>query len=957
MATIPEVPPEQKIVPIDGGRRQQIPTYDNGSVTPENTFTTPFIAGEKTAQLVGNIADQFNKAADKTALEDGAKMGYLEQQRNIEEGNREYIGGGSAFSISAQAYQKGANVAYMMRKKADYEIGLKELAEKRSNDTNRFNQESNELKKKILSDVPQSLIADISVDFDKNKLNFETQIVGIQRKQQYDQNVDDIKTGMYREIGKISGMLTAGGMQSEGLTDSFVNLQTSLESLREHFNLSPKDMREVSDELRKKLFGVYLKHEFEKVKTDPTARQKLKESLASGTYNFSELGDEYGQFIPGGKNISLREADAYGKIFEHYEKEYVQGLAGQLHIFDKGEKTKDDDALKGRNFSLDENGNLSFTNLEYDEVTARSLGMPETKIQQNKFDRAVNIAAGKYSHDAIMANITDLPRILEKINLDEQNAYKEKDQYKKSLFLAATQKAKTEVDTIYKERLEHETKGTYQDYWTEKVGPLYFSAGINLATAEGTQEWVNRFEKNGSNKPYLYSGLPSQQAIVELQTLKSAVTVEQLTSNMQQIIARQKEYASGYIAQGIKSMKGSEKEGDHAYFMLHEFTASGRTVERDQLAAAIIQRKNNMEALKAKGTLLDGGRGDTFTVEMKEARQTFFDTFGKQIDVSTAYGKAMIDSYESIYLKVRSSGITSSNDAQKIAKSFVKDTQVEIELDNGQKIMLPKSYAEDKNSSRAGDIQKLLNNVRNNPHEYNVLPAPGQTFDDLVRDKDNYTFVYDNGHFVMKNKKNDLAANVFMKLPSDHKTLIYSDAVIGIDKGNKQQTTFSDVEGTWRYDSKFSKTLPENPKNLDSYVRSLQKQFVQDHVGYNEQTKRASYKYNDWMVAPLIGFGDSKQQIAQAISLKAKENNLNDKDLEWLGQNTTYLSALNSKTVRKAVLDEYKKNYDNYRETTSKNYAATVMSPLQVIATVTKTNESKVGIRGSRYRVNPKRLD
>jgi hypothetical protein len=45
---------------------------------------------------------------------------------------------------------------------------------------------------------------------------------------------------------------------------------------------------------------------------------------------------------------------------------------------------------------------------------------------------------------------------------------------------------------------------------------------------------------------------------------------------------------------------------------------------------------------------------------------------------------------------------------------------------------------------------------------------------------------------------------------------------------------------------------------------------------------------------------------------------------------------LNSKKVRQAVLDEYKKNYDNYRETTSKNYAATVMSPLQVIATVTK---------------------
>jgi hypothetical protein len=139
--------------------------------------------------------------------------------------------------------------------------------------------------------------------------------------------------------------------------------------------------------------------------------------------------------------------------------------------------------------------------------------------------------------------------------------------------------------------------------------------------------------------------------------------------------------------------------------------------------------------------------------------------------------------------------------------------------------------------------------------------------------------------------------------------------------------------------------LPENSKNLDTYARALQKQFVQDHVGYNDVSKRSFYKYNDWMVDPLIGFGDEKKQIAQAISLKAKENSLNDRDLEWLGQNVNYLSNLKSKEIRQLVLTEYKNNFDSYKERTSKNYAATVMSPLQVISTITVDKRQKTTLR------------
>lgn len=966
MATIPEVPPEQKIVPIDGGRRQQIPTYDNGSVTPENTFTTPFIAGEKTAQLVGNIADQFNKAADKTALEDGAKMGYLEQQRNIEEGNREYVGGGTAFSISAQAYQKGANVAYMMRKKADYEIGLKELAEKRSNDTNRFNLESNELKKKILSDVPQSLMGDISLDFDKNKLNFETQIVAIQRKQQYDQNIDDIKNGMYREISKINGMISTSGMQSEGLTESFVNMQSSLESLREHFNLSPKEMREVSDELRKKLFGVYLKHEFEKVKTDPTSRQTIKAQLRNGTYNFSEMGDEYGQFIPGGKNISLRESDAYSKIFEQYEKEYVTGLAGQLHAFELAEKNKDQDAVKGRNYIKDVNGNYQASSSAFDDASARVLGMDEKKISELKFERESSIYAGNRVNAYLRSDLTDYGRIMGQLNQEEIEANQLKDIVQKSIRISGIAKARKEIDSTHKERLDHEAKGTYADYWTERMGPLHFSNGINLSDAAGTREWKTKFEQLGSNKPFFYSGLPAEQGKIELLNLTKAKSVDELIGAVGTLNNRQQEFSSMWLSSGIKALKGTEKDGLHSYVMLQNLVQSNQNTEAQQLAAAILQKKDNFDALKSKGTILKDS--DTFTIEMKNVRQKFFDDFGKQIDFSTAYGKSLYDSYEAIYLKVRQ-GRSSESDAEETALKFVRDTNTELQLKNGNKVLLPKSELYNAGYSSATELSTVLNDAMSYPHEFNIIPALGQTFDDLKKDMDNYNFTYhSSGQFILKNKKNDIAATVFMKQPSGANQLLFSDAVVGVTR-DKAPTVFQDTESTWQMKTNFNKLLgpiksekeirdslkpgfksvlnesatdrtERKEQDLSGYVKKLQITYVENFTKYDEKLKRNVYTYEDWIVPAVFGMAENRKQVANAISLKAKENKLDNRDLLWLAENAGTFQAFSDPIIREDFLKQWSKDHSQWSKMTTKNYGATIMSPLQVMATIVNKQQT-----------------
>ena len=90
MATIPEVPASQKITPISGPEKSvPVPTFDQGGIQAESVFTSPFIAGEGQAKIVGAVAEIFNKAADKTAIQDSAKAGYEEQQARFKKQQQE----------------------------------------------------------------------------------------------------------------------------------------------------------------------------------------------------------------------------------------------------------------------------------------------------------------------------------------------------------------------------------------------------------------------------------------------------------------------------------------------------------------------------------------------------------------------------------------------------------------------------------------------------------------------------------------------------------------------------------------------------------------------------------------------------------------------------------------------------------------------------------------------------
>jgi hypothetical protein len=204
-------------------------------------------------------------------------------------------------------------------------------------------------------------------------------------------------------------------------------------------------------------------------------------------------------------------------------------------------------------------------------------------------------------------------------------------------------------------------------------------------------------------------------------------------------------------------------------------------------------------------------------------------------------------------------------------------------------------------------------------------------------------FTYTQEHALLKNKRGDITQDYTFraKLPSDEKSLIFAPALIAVKSDSRLQPPFKDREGTWEFTGNFSngfkgadiyKGLGVKFYDTEKYGRDLQKHFI-EKIGTKENTKgEREYNYYDWVAPLLVGKDNKKTEIALAISVKAKENKLEENDLLWLGNNVPYLRELSTDSKkRQALLSEYTTNFDTLSKQQSKGMAPTRMSPLQVI--------------------------
>jgi len=308
----------------------KIPQFKGGGLTAQSTYRAP-TPGQGATKIVENDTNIATKLDTEIASQRAYEKGLTAQQEATAKGEN-YVGPTSAFSVTAQAFQKGANAAFITSKSAELENELTQLSEKHSLDPDKFTTSSERYKENWLSTLPSNLQPQLSLGFDKARNNLLLQVQANQRNDQFNQNLEVIQNNTSDIVRKLSLSVTNQGY-TDTLQDYFADLEVKYEVLKQDFNLSVSDMRKLKNAHRTDIISAFIQADFGKVKDSPESIAALKASIADGTYTLdgNPLGDPeegYAFAIPGGSVLSLDEISTYGTVVEALETENKKQFVG-----------------------------------------------------------------------------------------------------------------------------------------------------------------------------------------------------------------------------------------------------------------------------------------------------------------------------------------------------------------------------------------------------------------------------------------------------------------------------------------------------------------------------------------------------------------------------------------------------------------------------------------------------
>ena len=946
----------------------KIPQFTGGNITAQSTYRAP-TPGSGATKIVENITKIATKLDTEIASQEAYKKGLTAQQEATERGEN-YVGPANAYSVTAQAFQKGANAAFITSKSAELENELTQLSEKHSLDPEKFTTASEQYKENWLSTLPSNLQPQLALGFDKARNNLLLQVQANQRTDQFNQNLEVIQNNTNDIVRKLSLSVTNQGY-TDTLQDYFADLEVKYEVLKQDFNLSVSDMRKLKNSHRTDIINAFITADFDKVKDSPEGIAALKKSIADGTYTLdgNPLGDPeegYAFAIPGGDVLTLDEISTYGSVVESLEtdnKKRFVGLRNELE-FTQG---KVNEQLANAEIGIKiVDGKLQATSQIFPVETWQAAGFSDEEITKAQREFMTNKRIGEARAQTI---ITPLAQI-NTIKFQIQNRINELDasKYEDALKIDLIEKQLAAVEEEQKAKLKaFEPGNNPTDYFIGKLG-----YEVDTTTAEGSALMEKIIAENVGVPP---GGMrvSKVQGQIEMNAIYDSM-VQGYDSYVQQVYNirnRQKAYTSSYMSEGI----GSKNHDKYSHMFLQELITlpGSNPVDSKLLFDAI----NNSETY-AKF------RSTEFTEsDVKSAINTLIsDNFGDAIDGTGGFGKSIIDTTHKIFRKNIANGMSLS-EATEDAKAFIERNTVRIEHGIGEGFTIMSrnmangqfTDADGNNAGRQNTITSIANDIKENPHRYGISLADGQTYEQWLDLLDDAKLVQVNGQLVLL-MNNDISSTVItQKLPSSETDNFYATFFVTPDKNNA--VVAENKEFTWNYKpadnnwySKFAASNTGKSKRLVStglepYEDGPVEIDFDDTVAQWGDKFAQYLRQNNLLYAPVDpqgNFGGPQQStyedsftknlflnngatlvttdqfVANGISLALKNsNNVDDAMLAWLGANSTYLSSLKDSRVRSYVKKYWKENFEQIQNLTTNNDMPVQMSVLQALTDVVRT--------------------
>lgn len=957
--SIPFNPKAKTIIPQKNRRTVPIPTY-SGGLTARNTYNAPGQMGTGLTKIIDNVTETAQQIDKRMAVAAAQQKGQREQELNPD-----YVAPGTPFTITGQAYQKGANTAFITRKEREYKTKLQDIGFANANDLEKYDTAVNEYKDTWLSTLPQNLQNDLSIEYDKSAFNVRLRLDAEIRTKKYESEREELKDEYEQQAYAITNILSNNDMDFDpmsetywssgtGYADIFAKMKTLETTLKESYGLSEYEILTIKKKARTSILSALVTKEFEARSDDPEARDKFIESVKNGTYNMDNFGEVYSTVIPGSNKISPQERFLLGSELDKLKDSTIKANKSLLSTSFENNAEFGKQYKAGKVFTRDENNNIVFKITDINEEKLRAEGATEVQIANQKLLRQADVIVGQYTYLAIGTANTKDNEIIADIIAQKVLVEKSTDitDSEKAVLLPAYDEAVASVQKINKEKIEFQNNGEMWEYAAQK-----FDIAIDPTNAETLDKTLPQIA-DMYNVPFAMISAPKEAS----EQMGNGYEIIENDSDAVRYLAEEKEKYKKYF--GAMLVSWAKYSKDNSNYVATVIADLGSNQSTRSQAVYLQGAWKNKELYQERGEKIAGKNWNKTT---KKVTQDFVSQFDKKLDPESPFYQAIENAHSLVFYR-EFANHGNYDKAKVAAQSFINQNYVTLDLANGSQILTPKYiYNKDGEALDTQPVIDLADSILEQPHKYNIKLGLGETLDDFRRDSKNYGFGWHNGGISFYQKGDGLgfeATRIYQKLPSGQNQLLYADSYFTV--GNEilvtedaEKSWNMDIRKNWLSDWKFDKTITKEIYTTDEagietvdYVNVNQDndEWAKDFAEYwidtmTEETApsvRVS-KYEDSFVPILFpayaGNEDvNKLAIGNAISMALRSPNLKKdtflRSMTWLSGNSEYLSFLGRKDVQEALYEKWTKNLEAHSQRQTFNDAPTTMTVLQSLTDV-----------------------
>jgi len=751
----------------------KIPTYESRA-TPSGSVVRPNLP-DYTVDIAQGLVKASNKILDAKAIDEGFKQGKIEQQKALEEGKGFLEQQG--YTLRSEAYNKGANAAYVAGMKTKAEQELTTLATEINDPLstvpigerlNTYNQRKEEIRNDYFQSLPSHLQGDLGGYFDSLAFRYGEQVFANQRNLEVGEIKATIAGRVDTALETIPALIRDGGYNNNAdLEAQFSDIVAAIdEGLG---TLSPATAQVYKEKIKTAMQVGALENAYNNAED----KEAFIKDLEAGGDIYKSVMQEINESFFDGDTVEELEANGPGGY-----KTLAKTLQAQLN------NEKSQMVVERTQWTNDFNQAMALyqggvdPGYVFNEQEMRDLGFSENDIakKQIQFELAERIYP-----DIIGAKTSSY--IDNKTNLQALN---------KEYNLLAVKENKTAEDRIQlgimKAKIDG-IAGVYEQQITaiQEGNPnlLLDMAGIEYDT--NTPEGLTAYHTTIMNK----FGLSADNMKVAPQ--------DQLDRDG--AIFASGDFAAIYGQGGLKDKYGKYFEKFVADAGLTNtgqqtvaITSNINPAYSNQMYNALQDYDSNVKNAKLIDSEFAGEEGalSTFTLAFEEEfKEYYMGNSDMAVDIVKSANAMFVQAY------IR------TGDVEKAQQSVMKNyNQIFQKYEHkGMKLMLPYNV----------DAQQITNNIDDfiaNPQKYGIHTGSLFDINDFKKDIedntfDNYSLAYDGGQIKIINPENAMGyTTVFKRLPSATGEITYTNNINLLENNENVETNETkDVVDIWEYDS------------------------------------------------------------------------------------------------------------------------------------------------------------